>query len=96
MISECSKLVQKEHKTRHDWAGKVIHWELCKNLKFDQTNIWYMHKPKSALENQTHKLLTEAGIKAQVFEEQFQALKCFFYFQQPSTCIGIVFRAVIN
>ena len=19
----------------HDWEGKVIHWELCKKLKFD-------------------------------------------------------------
>ena len=38
-ISECSKLTQKEYKTRHDWLGKVIHWELCKKLKFDHTNM---------------------------------------------------------
>ena len=25
IISECSKLAQKEYKTRHDWVGKVIH-----------------------------------------------------------------------
>ena len=25
LISECSKLAQKEYKTRHDWVGKVIH-----------------------------------------------------------------------
>ena len=25
MISECSKLAQKEYKTRHDWVYKVIH-----------------------------------------------------------------------
>ena len=24
LISECSKLEQKEYKTRHDWVGKVI------------------------------------------------------------------------
>ena len=29
IISECSKLAQKEYKTKHDWAGKVIHWEIC-------------------------------------------------------------------
>ena len=23
-----SKLAQKEYKTRHDWVGKVIHWEM--------------------------------------------------------------------
>ena len=36
IISKCSKLVQKEYKTRHNWVGKVIHWELCKKFKFDQ------------------------------------------------------------
>ena len=30
-ISECSKLAQ-EYKTRHDWVGKVIHWETARNL----------------------------------------------------------------
>ena len=33
-----SKLVQKEYKSRHDWVGKVSHWEMCKKLKFDHTN----------------------------------------------------------
>ncbi len=31
IISECSKLAQKEHKARHGWVGKVIHGEMCKN-----------------------------------------------------------------
>ena len=31
-------IVQKEYKTRHDWVAKVIHYELCKKLKFDHTN----------------------------------------------------------
>ena len=29
IISECSKLAQKDYKVRHDWVGKVIHWEMC-------------------------------------------------------------------
>ena len=37
IISECCKLVKKEYKTRHDWVGKVTHWELCKKLKFNHT-----------------------------------------------------------
>ena len=36
IISECSKLAQKEYKTRHNWVGKVIIWEMCKKFKFDQ------------------------------------------------------------
>ena len=47
MVSELSKLAQKEYKTKHDWMGKVIHWELCKKLKFDYTAKWYMHNLES-------------------------------------------------
>ena len=63
MINECSKLAQKEYKTRHDWVGKVIHWELCKKLKFDHTKKSYMHGPKSALKNEMHKLLWDFEIQ---------------------------------
>ena len=62
IINECSKLAQKEYKTRHDWAGKVIHWEMCKKFKFNHTNKWYRHKPAPVLENNTHKLLWDFGI----------------------------------
>ena len=34
IISECSKLVQKEYKTRYGWVGKVIHWKMRK--KYEQ------------------------------------------------------------
>ena len=30
---------------------------MCKKLKFDHTNKWYMHNPASVQENDTHKLL---------------------------------------
>ena len=38
IISECSKLAQKEYKARHDW-------EMCRKFQFDHTNKWYMHNP---------------------------------------------------
>ena len=63
IISECSKLAQKEYKTIHDWVCKVIHWEMCKKLKFGPTNKWYMHNPTSVLENDTHKLLWDFDIQ---------------------------------
>ena len=53
IINECSKLAQKGYNARHDWVGKVIHWEMCKKFKFDHTNKWYMHNPASVLENGT-------------------------------------------
>ena len=42
---------------------KVIHWEICKKLKFDNTNKWYMHNPTPVLENATHKLLWDFNIQ---------------------------------
>ena len=63
IISECSKLAQKEYKPRHDWVGMVIHWEMCKKFKFDHKNKWYMHNPASVLENDTHKLLWDFDIQ---------------------------------
>ena len=62
VISECSKLEQKEYKTRHDWVGKGIHWEMCKKFRFDHTNKWYMHNQAPVLENDTHKLLLDFDI----------------------------------
>ena len=56
IISECSKLAQKEHKAKHDWVGKVIHWEMCRTFQFDHTNKCYMHNPAPVLENDSHKL----------------------------------------
>ena len=61
MMIECSELAQKE--TKHDWVGKVIHWEVCKKLTYTK---WYMEKPESILkyvklwefEIQTNRLIT--------------------------------------
>ena len=29
-----------EYKSKHDWVGKVIHWEWCKRLKFECAVKW--------------------------------------------------------
>ena len=63
IISECSKLAQKEYKVRHDWVGKLVHGEMCKKFKFDHANKWYMHNPTPVLENDTHKLLWDFDIQ---------------------------------
>ena len=64
VLKECSKLAQRKYKTRHNWVGKVIHWEVCKKLNFDHTPRWYMHKLESVLENETHELFWNFEIKA--------------------------------
>ena len=57
IISECSKLAQKEYKIRHDWVRKVIPWELCKEFKFNHILKWFMYKSESLLEYEIHKVL---------------------------------------
>ena len=66
IVNECSKLANKEYKTKHDWVGKVIHWELCKKFNFDHTNKLYMYNPTSVLENDTHKLLGDFDIQTDI------------------------------
>ena len=62
IISECSKLAQKEYKTRHNWVGKVINWEFCKKFQFDHMNKCDMHNPDFVPGNETHKLLWDFEI----------------------------------
>ena len=38
-------------KTRHDGVDKMIHMELCKIFKFENTNKWHRYNPESLLEN---------------------------------------------
>ena len=63
IISECSQLSQKEYKARHDWVGKVVHWEMCRKYQFDHTNKWYMHNPAPVLKKDSHKLLWDFNIQ---------------------------------
>ena len=46
IISKCSQLAPKEYKIRHDWGEMMIHWELCKKLKFDHTKVASYSSPK--------------------------------------------------
>ena len=46
IVSECPKLAQKEYKRRHDWLGKKIHWEVCKEEGFIVNEKWYEHLPE--------------------------------------------------
>ena len=56
-------MAQKEYNIRHDWVGKVIHWEMCKKFKFDHANKWYMPNSAPVLENDIHKLLWDFDIQ---------------------------------
>ena len=57
------RLAQKEYKTRYELVGKVIHWKLCKKLKFDHTNKWSMYNTEPVPENERHKILWDFEIQ---------------------------------
>ena len=52
-----------ESKTRQGQVGKVIHWEFCKNLKFDHATKSYWHNPEAVLENEQQKHLWDFDIQ---------------------------------
>ena len=41
-IIECSKLAQKDYKTRHEWVGEGDSLDSCKKFKFDRDSKWYI------------------------------------------------------
>ena len=53
IIIECSKLAQQGFKSRHEWVGKAIHWELYKRFEFGHADKYFIQKPQSVLENET-------------------------------------------
>ena len=56
ILSECSKLAQREYETRYDRVRKLIHWEPCKQLKLNHTTKWDTHNPEFILEKETHEI----------------------------------------
>ena len=56
-------MAQKRYKSKHDWVGNEIHWELSKRLNFDHAIKCFLHKPESVPENETHKIIYEFDIQ---------------------------------
>ena len=52
-----------KYKKRHDWVGKLIHWELCKRLNFVHIDKWYTYKPAFNQGNETFKILWEFQVQ---------------------------------
>ena len=63
IVSDCSKLAQKEYKRRHDNLGKIVHWKLARKCNFEAGNKWYEHEPESVLENEDYKILWDFSIQ---------------------------------
>ena len=40
-------IANNKYKAKYDWVRKVINKKLCKRLKLDHTDKWYIYKPES-------------------------------------------------
>ena len=63
IVSECSKLAQREYRRRHDNVGRIVHWKLCEKFNLEKFEKWYLQKPQTVSENVNDKLIWDMNIK---------------------------------
>ena len=63
LVSECSKMAQREYKGRHDKVASAVHWGLAKKYGLSHAEKWYDHRADSVSENQSVKLLWDFNIQ---------------------------------
>ena len=63
IVSDCSKLAQKEYKRRHDNPGKIVRWKLTTSCNFEAGDKWYEYERESVLENEDYKILWDFSIQ---------------------------------
>ena len=54
LISECSKLAQREYKKRHDNVAPYVHWQLCSKGGFGRADRWYNQQPEAIIGNENY------------------------------------------
>ena len=63
VVSDCSRLAQKEYKRRYDILGKIVRWKFATNCNFEAQDNWYVCEPESVLENEDYKILWTFSIQ---------------------------------
>ena len=57
IVSECSKLAQREYKRRYSTIARIVYWKLCGKYKSDRADSWYEHQTNAVKESEEAKLL---------------------------------------
>ena len=63
LVSECTKLAQREYKRRHDNVARYVHWKISEKNNLERGKEWYNHKPEACVENEEYKLLWDMMIQ---------------------------------
>ena len=72
IVSECTKLAQREYKRRHDNVARYVHWKLSEKVNLERGKEWYNHKPEACVENDEYKILWDMMIQC---DQHIQARK---------------------
>ena len=67
LVSECSKLAQREYKQRHDNVAKYIHSLLAEKYENESATNWYKQKPEEAMNGQGFKVLWDFVVQCDRF-----------------------------
>ena len=63
VLNECSKLVQKEYKRRHDWVCNRVHWDVSKVCGFKVKERWYEYEPEAVMVNDEYRILWDFSVE---------------------------------
>ena len=63
IVSECSVLVQREYKRRHDNVARYLHLQLYEEYKLLNPDKWCEHKPDGVSANNNCKILWDVIIQ---------------------------------
>ena len=61
LVSECSKLAQKEYKRRHDKVATAVYWSILEKTILHLRH-WYEHKAEAIMENKKVETLLDFKI----------------------------------
>ena len=56
IVTECSKLVIREYKRRHDNVASTVSWKLCEKFILEKSKKWCLHNPQTIIENVNHNI----------------------------------------
>ena len=46
LASECTKLAQREYRSRHDNVTRIIRWKICGKHDLERASKWHEHAPQ--------------------------------------------------
>ena len=63
IVSECSKVTQRNYKGRHENVARMFHWKLCEKFNLEKPGKWYLHNPQTVTENVNQKSILDMKIE---------------------------------